>query len=163
MHATAISWPLNIFWRWSTAIALVCKVNGTFSYVWHLVTYARNDFPAPAVIEYDRMQKCEAMVKRLLTNSRTPQNPRLPSEPVAKWLRLKQPLSGALCPFLQKVSQPLPEIQTRQPVSDNMRPIIWASSIFQHSMLLVVNSACEVCSVLYRGVDNNSFEYRGRY
>jgi hypothetical protein len=39
------------------------------------VTYARNDFPAPAVIEYDRMQKCEAMVKRLLTNSRTPQNP----------------------------------------------------------------------------------------
>jgi len=122
------------------------------SHVYHLETYARNVFPAPAVIKYNRIQKCEVVGKRSLTNSRTPQNPRLPCEPVVKWLGLEQPFPGAFRPVLQDVSQPLPEVQTRQPVSNNMRPIIWASIFkFQHSML-VANAAYEVCSALYHSL-----------
>ena len=102
------------------------------------------------------------VLKRLLTNSWTPQNPWLPCEPVVKWLGLKQPLSGAFCSFLQKVGQPLPEIKTRQPVSNNVRPIIWAS-MFHHSMLLVANWACEVCLVIYHCLQNYSFDCHWLY
>ena len=88
--------------------------------------------------------------KRLLTNSRTPQNPRLPLEPDVKSLRLKQPLPGVFCPFLQEVGYLLPEVQTSQPVSNILRASIFPPHSC-HSMsllMLVANATYEVCSAL---------------